>query len=494
MQIGYAHVQETLGLAAFAPGQPARVMPVTRVQPMGDHLAVPARMVPGTDDPLAHLLFALKHEGVDLAILMEALTRIPGARLLEEIRRTPNGSYARIACFLWEQANRATLDDAPIPGGAAVPLFPPDRYVTGPAQRNPRWRVDFNGLGSLAYCATVERTPAIAAAIASDLPGRANAYAAGLDDLLRDRALAWAYLHETADSFAIERETPSEERARAFVALLHQAHQRHPLSQDYLVGLQQATVANPLDRAASFRQQQNWLQGPQRGAAGVSYLPPPPEVADELMEALMAFANGPALRVDPLVAAAVVSFGFVLIHPFMDGNGRLSRFLFHHALCRTGALADGLILPVSVAMKKHEPAYLRALQTFSVPARQRWAVEWLDAGNYAFRYRGDPQHAFYRYWNATACVEFGMAMAERALEVELKEETTHLQRYDCIVRRVNDHLDVRGSDLATLVISCIEQGGTLSRRRRDQFRNSVPEAAFDLIEAVTREVLATTPT
>jgi len=33
-----------------------------------------------------------------------------------------------------------------------------------------------------------------------------------------------------------------------------------------------------------------------------------------------------------LVRAAVVSFAFVFIHPFMNGNGRLSRFLIHHCL------------------------------------------------------------------------------------------------------------------------------------------------------------------
>jgi hypothetical protein len=37
--------------------------------------------------------------------------------------------------------------------------------------------------------------------------------------------LAWAYLHETEDSFAIERQTPSEDKARAFIAVLHQAHE-----------------------------------------------------------------------------------------------------------------------------------------------------------------------------------------------------------------------------------------------------------------------------
>ncbi|MCD9006768.1 Fic family protein [Luteimonas sp. XNQY3] len=425
-----------------------------------------------------------------MGILMDALPRIPATRMRDEIHLTPGGAYIRLACHLWEQASGTLLDDLPVVTGRAVPLFAPERYVTGPATRNPRWRVDDNRLGTAEYCATVRRTPAIEAAIAGNLIAQANRYVAGLDGLLLDRTLAWAYLHETRDSFAIERETPSEERQRAYVALLHQAHARTPLSEDYLSGLQQATVTNPLDRAFGFRQQQNWLQGPLRGAAGVTYLPPPPELAHELMAALMTFANGPALAVDPLVAAGIVSFGFVLIHPFMDGNGRLSRFLFHHALCRPGGLRDGLILPVSVAMKKHEAEYLRALQTFSRPARERWNVEWAGEDTYGFIYRGDPGHAFYRYWDATACVEFGFRMAAQALQVELRQATEYLQRYDTIVRRIGERIDLRGSDLSTLVIACLEQGGRLSKRRRDQFGLRVPQAAFDMIETVTQEILA----
>ena len=376
--------------------------------------------------------------------------------------------------------------------GRAVPLFPPDRYLTGAAIRNPRWRVDDNRLGTPAWAATVRRTPAIEEGLRADIPAQANLFADRMDRLLLDRALAWAYLHETRDSFAIEREAPSEQRQRAFVALLHQAHERRPLDEDYLTELQQATVSNPLDRAVGFRHQQNWLQGPLRGSAGVTYVPPPPEVARELMDALMAFANEGTAGVDPLVAAGVISFGFVLIHPFMDGNGRLSRFLFHHALCRSGALRSGLILPVSVAMKKHEADYLGALQSFSRPARDRWDVSWLAEDDYAFAWRGDPGHAIYRYWDATPCVEFGLRMAAQALQVELRQETEYLQHYDAIIRRVEADVDMRGSDLATLVIACLDQGGRLSKRRRDQFRHRVPEAAFGLIEAATREVLAAT--
>ena len=35
---------------------------------------------------------------------------------------------------------------------------------------------------------------------------------------------------------------------------------------------------------------------------------------------------------DAVLAAAVIAFGFVFIHPFVDGNGRIHRYLIHHVL------------------------------------------------------------------------------------------------------------------------------------------------------------------
>lgn len=486
--VGYEFLRRTFGLSAFAPRRPALVRPVTRLEPTDEALLVPPTVAPDSVDPLLHVLFALKHEGVNLQILAEALPRIEAGAMAAAIRHAPTGAYARLACYLWEAFTGRELADLPAVGGPYVSLFDPDRYVTGPEVRSSRWRVAFNGLGTLAYCATVERTPAIAEGMRSDILARTKAFVDALGVGMTDRALAWAYLHETESSFEIEREAPSDEKARAFVALLHQAHEGRPLSEDYLVELQNAALTNPYNAAAAFRTEQNWLQGPGRGAAAVSYVPPPPDLARELMEELMRWANDASRALDPIIAASVISFAFVLIHPFMDGNGRLSRFLFHHALCQSGRLEKGLILPVSVAMKRNEAEYLRTLQSFSKPARERWAIRWADEGEYLLQFKGTP--ALYRFWDATACVEFGFRMAAQALEIELREETEYLVRFDRVARAVDERFDLRGSDLATLVNSALASGGVVSKHRRKQFGGRVPSDAFDFIEAKVQKALA----
>ncbi|WP_434725632.1 Fic family protein [Mesorhizobium sp. RIZ17] len=42
--------------------------------------------------------------------------------------------------------------------------------------------------------------------------------------------------------------------------------------------------------------------------------------------------SSPAQNLDAVVAAAIFAFGFVYIHPFEDGNGRIHRYLIHHVL------------------------------------------------------------------------------------------------------------------------------------------------------------------
>lgn len=248
--------------------------------------------------------------------------------------------------------------------------------------------------------------------------------------------------------------------------------------------LQSAVVSNPFDRAATFRHQQNWLGNGAPGVLGVSYVPPPPEHVSSLMQALMDFANAGVPDVDPLVIAACVSFGFVFVHPFMDGNGRLSRFLVHHVLSQSGRLPDGMILPVSIAMARHEAEYLAALQSFSRQARERWDVRMFGEEDIELTFTG--HLSLYRYWDATACVTFLLRMADAALTEDLQQQVQFSRRYDRVIKDINARFDIRNTVLNTLVVSALQQG-RVSQRRRDQFAAAVPALAFEAIDQAVRD-------
>ncbi|MEO6320057.1 MAG: Fic family protein, partial [Polaromonas sp.] len=322
-RVGYEFLRSHLALSAFPCERPARISSVTKILQRPDGLEVPAAVAPDSQAPLAHILFALKHEGINLQILAQSLPQVPALQIIEAFRNSPASKYIRMAAYLWEQFADRELEGVPSAIGPYVALIDAKKYLTGRRQRNTKWRVDFNGLGSIRYCPTVERTSLITELLEKDTLQRAREFIEGLDPELLERTMSWSYLSETESSFAIESEKPSTSKAQAFAELLQQAHGSAPVTEDYLVELQNLAVTNPLDHDAQFRTLQNWLRGPGRGVLGITYVPPAPGLLPELMQAIMDLVNEPPPGQSPLVMGALASFAFVFVHPFMDGNGRL---------------------------------------------------------------------------------------------------------------------------------------------------------------------------
>jgi Fic family protein len=70
--------------------------------------------------------------------------------------------------------------------------------------------------------------------------------------------------------------------------------------------------------------------------SGSKYAPPGPEKIASLMKAFIAWFNQQEKKLHPVEFAALVHQKFVFIHPFVDGNGRVSRLLMNLALIRAG--------------------------------------------------------------------------------------------------------------------------------------------------------------
>lgn len=492
--IGYAWIQDALDAPDFLGLQRARLASVSRIERLADGtLLVPGKVAPGPD-LLQHALFALKHEGVNLGLLIRLLQRVPPEALAQQIRAAPNSVYGRKLGYLWEHWNQQQLPglDALSVASAYAPMFEPEDYCVGSSRRDGRWRIDFNGLGDLDFCPVVRRTPQLAALLAHDILGQAKRFAESVGSAMLERALTWAYLSETEGSFAIEGEAPSHDKAALFAALLRGAHQKRGLTEELLVALQNAAISNPLDKAVQFRTEQNRLQRDVPGPVGVTYVPPSPELVVALMGGLMRLCNQRPLALDPLVHAAVVSFAFVFIHPFMDGNGRLSRFLIHHCLGQSGLLPPQFLLPISVAMKKHEAAYLEALTRFSRPARALCRVNWLGDEDYTYDWV-EGADVWFRYMDLTEATVFTLDMAKASLDTHMRREVEFLALFDRVKSYIDAHHDVRGSDLATLIVTIFQNGGSLSINRRKRFAGRVQAHVLDAIELAVQRAMGGQP-
>jgi hypothetical protein len=123
MDLGYQFLCDHLKLSAFSPPRPARVAPVSRVTATAEALLVPAQVAPRCPDPLDHVRFALKHEGVNLQILAQALVHLSESDVATQVQSTPSSRYVRILGFLWEHFNRRALVGDFAIAGPTVDLF-----------------------------------------------------------------------------------------------------------------------------------------------------------------------------------------------------------------------------------------------------------------------------------------------------------------------------------------------------------------------------------
>ena len=469
--IGYEFLLSHIPLRMPPLSRPAQVRPVTRIEEMPDLLAVPRHVAPAADaSMLEHILFALKHESMHLAILHEALKLVPEEAMASALTAQRTGAYLRKAAFIWEKAHGREL---PLPwdttGGNYLDVFDRSTYYTGPVwERSPRFRVNFNGIGPYEFCPVVRKSPALEQR-GRDVLERLHTWAANPANAeIVDRVMGWAYLSETRDSYAIENESPSPDKERAFLGAMQHLRDRRDLSEDYLVELQNVVITNDLKLEFAFRNEQNWLQRGGHGALAVRYIPPPPAHVAALTAGLVRMANAREGDVPPMVKAALVSFGFVFIHPFMDGNGRLSRLLAHYSLNHDAALPtvgeNPAILPLSVAMKRNEKDYLAALEAFSKPARLLWDVTYIDGNDFIFEFRSSP--AVYAHWDGDAAASFVTACAELALEQSLIDETSFIQAYDGAFDQIDRAFDLPNRTINLLIQWIRQNNGRLPERRK----------------------------
>jgi Fic family protein len=110
--------------------------------------------------------------------------------------------------------------------------------------------------------------------------------------------------------------------------------------------------------AGKVRTIQNWIGGSSYNPCSASFVPPPPERVESLLEDLCAFCNDDHL---PAVAQAAIAHAqFETIHPFVDGNGRVGRALIHLVLRRRG-LATRVLPPISLILATSATDYIDGL-------------------------------------------------------------------------------------------------------------------------------------
>jgi hypothetical protein len=432
-----------------------------------------------------NLRFAMRYEPIDLGALSVIFAKVDKSGLEGWIRSEPTGIFARRAWYLYEFLTGRTLDIPDLIPSGYVDLLDADLHIVGPTTQVRRQRINDNLLGTRDYCPLVRRTEALSNLMALDLAGEARKIVESCDPAILARAVHYLFTKETRSSFAIEGEVPGKERTARFVKALEKASEFDATRKEAFVQLQNAIV-DPRYAQQDWRTTQNYVSQMLRDySEDVHFVCPKPEDVEGLMNAWMNLearleTSG---RTDAIVAAAAAAFGFVFIHPFEDGNGRIHRFLVHHMLAKRGLTPEGILFPVSAAMLRDRGAYDRVLEKYSSSIFPFIDYDLDKAGQMTVR---NDTVRLYRYFDATAHAEYLYRCIEDTIRRDLRDEVGFLKVFDGAVQKVLEIVDMPDRRAALLVRLILQNKGKLSGAKRPSFPELRDEEVHRMEEAVWR--------
>ena len=464
---GYAWLIDRYGLDLPLPPRLAAIARRHHPRSTPDWLLLPPPHRP-RPTLAGHLAFAFRREGVDLAVLDALFAILPAGEVAEAVRAQPTGAFSRRLWFFHEWLTGERLD---LPDAGAVRYVPAVdtrlQFALAGGERSRRQKVLDNLPGTPAFCPMVRRTPALDAARALQLDARARDTAGRVHPDLMARAASFLLLNDTKSSFAIEGERPSNVRAARWGRAIAEAGRRAP-DRAELERLQRIVIEDARFVRLGLRDEGGFVGLHDRidGSPLPDHVSARPQDLPGLVDGIAAYcARAVAGGLDPVVAAAVAAFGFVYVHPFEDGNGRIHRWLIHHVLAAAGYTPPGVVFPVSAAILERIEDYRRVLEARSSALLP--FIDWraAEGGNVEVL---NETASFYRYFDATAHAEFLYECIERTVEEDLPREIRFLAAFDRFAAGVKDMADMPDRRVELLRGFLEQNGGRLSARARSR--------------------------
>ena len=151
---------------------------------------------------------------------------------------------------------------------------------------------------------------------------------------------------------------------RDVLNIIHESFDAIPITKNYILQLHKILYShmnNPL--AGQTKTVQNYISATYPdGHTKVLFTPPAPFETPEALERICEEYNRVIgnLEVEPLIAIPVFIHDFLCIHPFNDGNGRMSRLLTTLLLYRSGFYV-GRYISLEAKIAKNKDLYYEAL-------------------------------------------------------------------------------------------------------------------------------------
>ena len=415
-----------------------------------------------------HLVFALKYEGINILFFKKLFEELSEYKLLAIINSEPTGIYCRKIWFLYEWLfnQKLNLPDASVKIKFAD-LLDINLQFGVEGTRSKRHRIINNLPGNRDFCPLIFKTEKLESYIQSNL---AHEKRKSLKDFHKDilqRASAFLLFKDSKASFTIEGESPKSKRAARWGKAIGEAG-KNPLSKEELLRLQQLVIENKRFVKMGFRRKGGFIGEHERttGEPIPEHISARWQDLEQLIAGLL--KTNETLNesdFDAVLAATIIAFGFVFIHPFQDGNGRIHRYIIHHVLARKQFTQQGLIFPVSASILDHIDDYRRVLQKYSHPLLD--FMDWKTTPDNNVEVNNETID-YYRYFDATPQAEFLFDCVYDTIQNIIPQEVKYLEKYDRFKRFIDEEFEMPDKMVSTLVRLLEQNGGKLSKRFREK--------------------------
>ncbi|MGB0523872.1 MAG: Fic family protein [Flammeovirgaceae bacterium] len=435
-----------------------------------------------------HLVFALKYEGINLLVFSALTKHYTQEELLELVNIEPTGQYSRRIWFLVEWLIGSPLEEKKaLYKKKYIPVVNTNHQYAVEGVKSPRHLVINNLPGTPNFCPLIYKTEKLENYIQIDLFKKQSEFTNELGKDILQRAAAFLLLKDSKASFVIEGENAKNKRAMRWGTAIGQAGLT-PLNQDELLRLQQLVIEDTRFITLGFRNKGGFIGEHDR----ITGEPIPEHISakwkdvkqliDGLLQTNQLLLNS---NMDAVLIATVIAFGFVFIHPFEDGNGRIHRYLIHHILAKKHFTNTSLIFPISASILDHITDYSEVLKSYSKPLLN--FIEWQETEDHNVEVLNNTID-YYRYFDGTQFAEFLYDRVQDTIKRIIPNEIQYLHRYDTFKQFIDAEFEMPDKLVATLVRFLTQNNGQLSKRAKEKEFKALHEEEIKRIELKYKDV------
>lgn len=486
--VGYGALIEAYKLAVPLPKILTLISTKKRIYNTSEWRVLSSSYAP-EDSLYKHLVFALKYEGINLLFLKKLFKTLTTKEVQTLVQLKPLGVFSRKIWFLYEWLLQSQLPIQDLKTVNYIALIDEKMQYGNPYSINSsRHRIKNNLPGTVNFCPLIFKTAKLEKYISDDLAHKSKMV---IKDIHKDvllRTSAFLLLKDSKASFTIEGENPTQNRAARWGRAIGQAGSK-PLSKDELLRLQQIVIEDTRFVKMGYRTEGGFIGVHDRNTGE----PIPEHVSarwqdlEILMEGLINSANSlEESNFHPVLTASIIAFGFVFIHPFEDGNGRMHRYLIHHILSKMKYTPQGIIFPVSAAILEQILEYKKILENYSHPLLD--FIEWKKTKDNNIEVLNETID-YYRYFDATAQTEFLFDCVDFTIQKTIPEEVAYLKKFDAMKAWLDDHFQMPDKTVDLLIRFLEQNNGTLSIRAKEKEFSQFTNDEVFAVEEKFKEIM-----